>query len=368
MASTDEQPFSLADSEQGTMGDSTPQGRITHRFLIRNQLLNLQVDQQRQQVATMPSIGNGQAVSAVVAAGKPAYFAAGPESATGAAGDTIAAPEEGENSVWLTDGRPGNVLHRSHTLIQPQMPMHHEKNFDLLQSLKESSGGGKVPLIEISSPDVKFAPSIQAAQPLFSDEELAAIELIGESRQLSMTIKADSEYVSIPINPPLPVASDELLSQLTTHLVSQPGDRHEVTIQLHPESLGRVEAKVVLEHQELTARFIVQNHDVRELLLKQVDSLREALIAKGIEVKAVAVELAAPEKMTGLGVGVDQQPAQEQFAGSFSSFGQEHRQPHHPPLTGDPEHPGDSNSAGQQPAVSTAQGMLSRSGALHILG
>ncbi|MCK4378234.1 MAG: flagellar hook-length control protein FliK, partial [Deltaproteobacteria bacterium] len=103
----------------------------------------------------------------------------------------------------------------------------------------------------------------------------------------------------------LPVTSDDLLNQVTMRLPDRHNSRQVITIQLQPESLGKVEIKLVMEQQKLTAHFVVQHSEVRDVLLKHVSSLHDALVAKGVEVKQVAVEIAPAEKMTGMAVTVD---------------------------------------------------------------
>ncbi|MEA3240470.1 MAG: flagellar hook-length control protein FliK [Pseudomonadota bacterium] len=126
----------------------------------------------------------------------------------------------------------------------------------------------------------------------------------------------------------LPVTSDDLLNQVTMRLPDRHGSRQVVTIQLQPESLGKVEVKLVMEQQKLTAHFVVQHSEVRDVLLKHVSSLHDALVAKGVEVKQVAVDIAPAEKMTGMAVNVDQHPAGgNQTSGSQQfSPGSEQRQ------------------------------------------
>ena len=118
----------------------------------------------------------------------------------------------------------------------------------------------------------------------------------------------------------LPVTSDDLLNQVTMRLPDRHDSRQVVTIQLQPESLGKVEIKLVMEQQKLSAHFVVQHSEVRDVLLKQVSTLHDALVAKGIDVKQVAVEIAPAEKTVGMAVTVDQHPAGGNQTGGFGQF------------------------------------------------
>ena len=127
----------------------------------------------------------------------------------------------------------------------------------------------------------------------------------------------------------LPVTSDDLLNQVTMRLPDRHNSRQVVTIQLQPESLGKVEIKLVMEQQKLTAHFVVQHSEVRDVLLKHVSSLHDALVAKGVEVKQVAVEIAPAEKMIGMSVNIDQHSAGGNLSRDFQQFSPGSEQRHH---------------------------------------
>jgi flagellar hook-length control protein FliK len=127
----------------------------------------------------------------------------------------------------------------------------------------------------------------------------------------------------------LPVTSDDLLNQVTMRLPDRHDSRQVVTIQLQPESLGKVEIKLVMEQQKLSAHFVVQHSEVRDVLLKHVSSLHDALMVKGVEVKQVAVEIAPAEKMAGMSVTVDQHSAGGNQTNSFQQFSSGGEPRHH---------------------------------------
>lgn len=65
----------------------------------------------------------------------------------------------------------------------------------------------------------------------------------------------------------------------------------EMRIQLHPEFLGRMTIKLVLEDGLLTARFIAENHQVKHLLESNLNSLRQSLETQGIRVEKTEVNV-----------------------------------------------------------------------------
>ncbi len=140
-------------------------------------------------------------------------------------------------------------------------------------------------------------------------------------RQQFVSVAQGMEQLSSgSVEKSVPVTSNDILNQVTMHMPDRHDSRQAVTIQLQPESLGKVEVKLVMEHQKLTAHFMVQHSEVRDVLLKQVTTLHDALVAKGIDVKQVAVEVAPAEKAPGMAVTVDQHAANGNQAGGFQQF------------------------------------------------
>jgi flagellar hook-length control protein FliK len=65
----------------------------------------------------------------------------------------------------------------------------------------------------------------------------------------------------------------------------------QIRIQLHPEFLGKMTIKLVLEDGLLTARFITENHQVKHLLESNLNSLRQSLESQGIRVEKTEVNV-----------------------------------------------------------------------------
>jgi flagellar hook-length control protein FliK len=157
-------------------------------------------------------------------------------------------------------------------------------------------------------------------QQLFSEMiEKVDVKTMVERQTLAAVIPGH-EQISGGAEKSLPVTSNDVLNQVTMQVPDKHDRRQTVTIQLQPESLGKVEVKLVMEHQKLTAHFIVQHSEVRDVLLKHVTSLHDALSAKGIDVKQVAVEIAPAEKTAGMAVSVDQHSTGGSQTGSFQQF------------------------------------------------
>lgn len=167
--------------------------------------------------------------------------------------------------------------------------------------------------------------------------ELSSVK--SDNLQIVVNITGENQFSGLPLpglEPAVsrgenvsPVTSDDLLNQVTMRLPDRHNSRQVVTIQLQPESLGKVEIKLVMEQQKLTAHFVVQHSEVRDVLLKHVSSLHDALVAKGVEVKQVAVEIAPAEKMIGMSVNIDQHSAGGNLSRDFQQFSPGSEQRHH---------------------------------------
>lgn len=87
------------------------------------------------------------------------------------------------------------------------------------------------------------------------------------------------------------IQTQNILNQITEALrVNLSGDTSEVSMRLHPESLGTVSVKVSANHEGvLTAQFTAQNESVKAVIESQAIVLKETLEAKGVTVEAVEV-------------------------------------------------------------------------------
>jgi hypothetical protein len=119
------------------------------------------------------------------------------------------------------------------------------------------------------------------------------------------------------------VSSDDILRQVTVRLSRlQPGDG-QVRLQLQPAELGRVDVQLTMESHEMTARFIVQHPEVRELLHRHLDQLRDSLAVNGVEVKQVAVEVAPAHRGEGANLNAAHQDGRDAFGSPTHSGGRQ---------------------------------------------
>ena len=68
-----------------------------------------------------------------------------------------------------------------------------------------------------------------------------------------------------------------------------------VKIALNPDFLGKVNINITNTKDGLSAQFIVANNDAKNILLKGIDGLKDALIMHGIGVDNVEVKISESE-------------------------------------------------------------------------
>lgn len=87
------------------------------------------------------------------------------------------------------------------------------------------------------------------------------------------------------------IDTTDVINQITESIkVDLTADTSEISLKLHPESLGNVSVKVTANHEGvLTAQFTAQNESVKAIIESQAVVLKESLESKGVTVEAVEV-------------------------------------------------------------------------------
>lgn len=72
------------------------------------------------------------------------------------------------------------------------------------------------------------------------------------------------------------------------------GDKQEIEIQLKPEYLGKVAIRLSLENGIMTARFLIENHQVARMVDSNLPQLKQTLEDQGVRFEQVQVEVGDP--------------------------------------------------------------------------
>ena len=136
---------------------------------------------------------------------------------------------------------------------------------------------------------------------VLKSDEMAAVHL---ETGKEILLKNSPNSVSAK---PLPVSDENLMEQIKTGMARQAQGRQTVTIRLWPESMGKVDVKLVLREQQLSATFMVEQSDVKDAMLRKLDSLRDGLSLRGIDVKEIDIKVTPPKSGDGPSVTVGDQ-------------------------------------------------------------
>lgn len=86
------------------------------------------------------------------------------------------------------------------------------------------------------------------------------------------------------------ISPSKIIEQITKQLEGM-YNGSKVNIVLNPESLGRIAMQILNSKEGLSAQFTVSNQEIRDILMKGLDNLKENLIAHGINVDSVVIKV-----------------------------------------------------------------------------
>lgn len=97
----------------------------------------------------------------------------------------------------------------------------------------------------------------------------------------------------------IPVDAKEMLSQVIekAKVVLTP-DKSEMVMDLKPESLGKISLKVVTENGIVTARFVAENQQVRQVLESNMQLLKDSLERQGMNIQGFSVSVRQDSKQS----------------------------------------------------------------------
>jgi flagellar hook-length control protein FliK len=154
-------------------------------------------------------------------------------------------------------------------------------------------------------------------------EAVSAVTAMGESAKLNSPSLQDKNSVADQIssqNPPaftpaglvytlgksgevqainqagntIPINSQDLINQISGQVTNRAGELKAISsinFQLQPENLGRMNIQVSLVDQTVTARILVTNPDVREVLQQHMVDLKTSLNQAGLHIDQLQVQV-----------------------------------------------------------------------------
>lgn len=110
----------------------------------------------------------------------------------------------------------------------------------------------------------------------------------------------DKTLNSIQNQTPKELSKTDILSQIHNQLdnFGQDEGTTKVTIVLKPENLGRIQLELVNSKEGLTAKMTTDNAQVKQLLDKNLDSLKDTIGTQGVNVNSVSVKIENTQNQT----------------------------------------------------------------------
>jgi flagellar hook-length control protein FliK len=91
---------------------------------------------------------------------------------------------------------------------------------------------------------------------------------------------------------PLPVSKSEIINQVVEKAkVLTNGEKSEMVIDLKPDSLGKLSLKVITERGIVTAQFVAESQQVKQVLESNMQLLKDSLEKQGLAVQNFSVSV-----------------------------------------------------------------------------
>lgn len=116
-----------------------------------------------------------------------------------------------------------------------------------------------------------------------------------EHFELKIDKPTEIQQVQTATSKPIDVSPSKILDQITKQMEGLQNNS-KVNIVLNPESLGKVTIQLIKTGEGLSAQFTVANQEVRDMLMKGLDGLKETLTAHGVGVDNVSIKMNETQK------------------------------------------------------------------------
>jgi flagellar hook-length control protein FliK len=161
----------------------------------------------------------------------------------------------------------------------------------VVTKLDIQTGSDKSPSQQKQGQNLSEEQTSKLTSQLFQSADPGLQSLTGE-KQIVFEKILDSQ-ISAKVN------SESILDQVTQKASADiKTGKSEITMSLRPESLGKVEINLVSDKGVVTAQITAENTEVKEVLSKEIDNLKQKLIDQGINLDKVTVRVQEPAQTT----------------------------------------------------------------------
>ena len=131
-----------------------------------------------------------------------------------------------------------------------------------------------------------------------SPEEIGVKAMLNqdlESFELKLEKTTETVNTQQPQAKPTEVTQNKIIEQISKQLEGLQNNS-KVNIVLNPESLGKVTIQLIKTGEGLSAQFTVASQEVKDMLMKGLDGLKESLLTQGVGVENVSIKLNDTQK------------------------------------------------------------------------
>jgi len=116
-----------------------------------------------------------------------------------------------------------------------------------------------------------------------------------ENFDLKIEKTFETQNIQQPQAKPIEVTPSKIIEQITKQMESLQNNS-KVNIVLNPESLGKVTIQLLKTGEGLSAQFTVGSQEVKDMLMKGLEGLKDTLMAQGVGVDNVTIKLNESQK------------------------------------------------------------------------
>lgn len=157
-----------------------------------------------------------------------------------------------------------------------------ELNIESIEADTDTSSDDGGSLMDNQSPQEQAVKAM-----LHSDGETFDLNAVKSNQNIQSTQSVQPKTADI--------SPSKIIEQITKQMEGL-FNNSKVNIVLNPESLGRVNIQLVNSPEGLSAQFTVANHEVRDILMKGLDGLKDTLASHGVGVDNVSVKVSDTQK------------------------------------------------------------------------
>ena len=203
-----------------------------------------------------------------------------------------------KNSFFLKDMGQNQLLQQKLQLADKEVNV--EENSELLDhNLLQDEADIKL-LEELTAEEIRslLTKENEAAEKI--GDNLFEFDLANSGAELSFNaenlIQAQSAANEVEFNQFF--LSENVLEQVgeELELMNITKGKNDLTVELYPESLGKVDINVSLEDGELVARIVTESNEVRDLMKNNLEGLKDLLQQKNIGVENIEISVLSEEE------------------------------------------------------------------------